>query len=545
LKRQLESLINENYQIRRVLSKKIELMDGTSINVAEIDSALHSLLIEKLKGEDLNQYTRLDPNSKRTELVKVFQTIAHRQKDERDQERLESEYEAQAEEHGIDLSKLIVLCDTYDDRALTFLYDVEEEKLSEFSYKAVKEFLVNDKLLHSLPRRPVKVFYDPMSTPNYLSTESIDGQQVSKINIYKEPSWLETCLEKFNFESPSFFIWRKNMKEVQRTDLPPLARRFFEHLFPDRLSREYAYSFIFDALTSRNGSEYILVLSGPTGTGKTIFAEKLMKRLVGASNWAAASKNLFKSTFNGVLENKRLIHVDEARVSQDTYSTVKLYANKVMNIERKGIDAENTTELFLSFVITNNVVGQYYIHYDDRRNSVLEITNKKLLNEWDKTEVDEFIKLLNDEDFIYEIGEFILTRSWQKDKERSKDFSIEQFRGDKFYKFVQRHLSSWQKLLLRLVMTKGRRGETEITLDEVIRKMENDGRRKTVPQEDTIIEFINAYRHLNQYGLGVVKTRYDDEDGLAVNTIEIDDYFIVNETNEQSGSDDEEEEDIL
>lgn len=201
MKRQLESLINENYQIRRVLSKKIELMDGTSINVAEIDSALHSLLIEKLKGEDLNQYTRLDPNSKRTELVKVFQTIAHRQKDERDQERLESEYEAQAEEHGIDLSKLIVLCDTYDDRALTFLYDVEEEKLSEFSYKAVKEFLVNDKLLHSLPRRPVKVFYDPMSTPNYLSTETIDGQQVSKINIYKEPSWLETCLEKLDRKS--------------------------------------------------------------------------------------------------------------------------------------------------------------------------------------------------------------------------------------------------------------------------------------------------------------------------------------------------------
>ncbi len=155
------------------------------------------------------------------------------------------------------------------------------------NYEACMEILPKE--LRKIPL-PVYFEFDPYSVEKFRSENRAEGIK-NIINLYRCPSWRK--LPKSN--SP----------------LPVEAERFFLHLFPDPISREYCYFWIKNAITSRN--ESILVLNGSKGIGKGVLAT-LIKALVGIENYAEAPKSLLKSDFNAILRNKRVIFFDEFNI---------------------------------------------------------------------------------------------------------------------------------------------------------------------------------------------------------------------------------------
>tara|TARA_R110000782_G_scaffold41860_1_gene95631 strand:- start:779 stop:2341 length:1563 start_codon:yes stop_codon:yes gene_type:complete len=520
MQEQLDQIIFDNVPIDSIGTRDIFYNNRTSKTTrTKVDEHFQELIFLKLPDEFKIQYMNMTSVEKKSMILEALI------KAEQEQEEEDESGSCPRRELAEKLELYIVEDGHSQDHVR--VWDREEEHFNR-RYAPVKTYL-GDKMTKHIPHFMCKEIYDPMVKDN--SSQIIwpgDGQEGTAIvNLYKHPSWrLDSLLnipESSGLESKEDFA------------LPSSARAFFLHLFPEKESRHYVYDYMYHALTSKHGCENILFIHSGTGTGKTLFADNLMRNLVGDSNYRQTSKNLFKSAFNSVLENKRVIYFDEAKVDRDSYKVVKLYANNRMNIEKKGVDADNLTSLFFSLIVSTNKMKDYYLDNDDRRSSIVETTKIKLLSIWSKEEADQFAEDLEKDDFIGEIGDFILARAWTKKPPKG----LHQFKGKKFYKFVQYHLSSWQKVVLKAVFLAGKRQETEISLSTILNKIDSSrrGNNSSEIHENTVQEFILDYLHEGEDLLGfVVDGEEEDEKILKINKC-----FIKDE----SQTEDEEEEDLL
>lgn len=517
----INQIIFREVPINRITERDIIYNNGDDrCSKKKIAVALHDVVVQGIEDITLlKKYMAASDSDKRSWVVEAVKYANDNQ---------DNKPEGSNELSLLDDLELFVVMDEGQIKENTLVWDKVNENFK-WNANALKTF-VGEKYYGMLPKYCCTSIYDP-ENPNQITWLESGGQKDSAIvNKYKHPSWRE----KFFVKKSSSKV-KKDITLKLRSELPESAREFFHHLFPEKESREYVFNYLYHALTERNGCQNILVIHGPTGTGKTTFADEMMRALFGDSNWGAAPKNLFRSAFNKVLLDKRIIYLDEGKVTYDTYATVKLYANTHMNIERKGVDADNTSELFFSLIVSTNKIGDYYVHYDDRRSSIVETTDTKLLDIWSQDQIIEFIKDLKDEDFVGAIGDWILSRSWDDEIEVSP---LTQFRGERFYKFVERHLSSWEKLVLKAVTTSGERGQEEIKINTLLMKVDNDKRFNFVLQEDTLLEFISGYRHLGKHSLGTVREVV--EDGELCNVLTIGEFFYrkyESDTEDESGED--------
>ena len=255
----------------------------------------------------------------------------------------------------------------------------------------------------------------------------IAGGEIMEFNSYKPPEW------------------RKKVAP-DTMDCPESIEKFLSHLFPDDDVREFVINWLHVALVERN--QTYLVLNGAKGTGKGIFS-LLASMLVGKTNFNQAPGSLLSdnSDFNKAIKDKRLIVFDEAKISKKEHTKLKKYANRDQNIEAKGVDADITTETFNSFIINNNDDSDMYLEHDDRRFSVVELTDIPMLEVYAQEEIDDLIEQLEeDEQFAYDFGYYIYLHG------KSANYTATStWKKERFTTLVLHSLSDWKRYLLEYI----------------------------------------------------------------------------------------------
>ena len=352
-------------------------------------------------------------------------------------------------------------------------------EICELDYKTYE--LTVDKEYRRPPVRAI-IDFNPYRPEQIYRGESKYGQECTHINTFKKPEW-------------QFARELTKAEKEQYCRLPNIIDRFFTHLFPSVVCRNYVYDWLHFALTKR--CETYLVLNGAKGIGKGIFTDHICKALIGKENHKIAPQSGLTSEFNALLENCRMIIFDEFKIDdEEKINKLKRYINKDQMIEHKGVDVGKTVETYNSFVISSNSLADMRIAWDDRRFSVADITTKKLDESWKKEDIDELIELINEEDseIMKQFGYWLLYRIPE-----GNEFSV--FKGEHFYKLCYSSLPEWSKLMIDEI-TSGVYDE----LDDVTLKMAYKDRNPLgrFPTVHKVEDFLRNYKHEGKYYLGEV-----------------------------------------
>lgn len=299
------------------------------------------------------------------------------------------------------------------------LYDIEQGRLSKISPDVYMDSLRPDERAVFSPLYAV-FEYDPYNiTP--VRPLVFEGQTVNRVNTYIAPEW------------------RKLDAEVPDT-MPAIFSRFLKHIFPEVESRRFVLSWMRNAILHR--AETVLILNGAKGTGKNILAD-FLKELVGAENFGRAKKSLIQKEFNSMLEDKRLIFMDEIRIDKAGHTFLKDICNAEHNIEKKGKDANNLTPTYHSILACNNDSSDVYLEPDDRRFSTPNITDTPLKKVFSLDEIQALVDLISDPLAIKTIGTFII--NYEHDSYSDPFYA---FMPEKFHALVYTSLYGWQQFIM-------------------------------------------------------------------------------------------------
>ncbi len=119
-----------------------------------------------------------------------------------------------------------------------------------------------------------------------------------------------------------------------------------------------------------------LVLFGPKGTGKSTLGELTIDMLGRKYAMSISSDKHLLGRFNGHLEGKVMLLVDEALFDKNPAVGCKykdLTTKETMQLERNGIDARTVANM-LSFIVTSNRLAGVSFEPMDRRSSVMEVS---------------------------------------------------------------------------------------------------------------------------------------------------------------------------
>lgn len=364
------------------------------------------------------------------------------------------------------------------------LFDPITGKVSNVCYDAVLGVMSkSEKLIFLDELRHVKNEYDPYNI-KILNEIDFEGQPLMSVNRYMAPQWRFT----------------PNIK----SNCPKVIDKLLRHMFPTEESLEYILDWLFYCLVDRN--EAYLVLNGAKGIGKGVFCA-LITALVGKDNSVEAPVGFLEGQFNSVLDQKRFILMDEFQVTSKNHAKLKRYINKFQNIEKKGMDANSSSETFNSFVISNNDESDMYLEHDDRRFSVPDITKKPLLKVMSEKEIQGLMRELEVEDseLIREFGYYIFNRGRNVELTYSV-FTV--FKGDKYYALVENSLKEWQKFLFNKIMDDE---DGELNLVELRSEYSRvDARRKLPTNISKIKDFLKNYRHGGTKVLGEAVKKYNE-----------------------------------
>ena len=316
-----------------------------------------------------------------------------------------------------------------------FLINRDKRKISQINHDAWLSLLPKD-----FPKTPMpsRLVFDPMQSEPY-KVSDFEGYNIAYINQYQHPQWMKEG-DKVVYLSE---------EEQKAIECPEKIMSFMEHLFPSDSCRSFVFNWMHYALISR--CQTYLVLNGKKGVGKGILCEQILKNLVGENNYRIAPESMLDSNFNAALENIRILVLDEINADRTSkINKLKKYANDNQNVEKKGVDATNTTRIYYSAVISNNDLFDMKLTWDERRFSVVDLADISLLDAWGKEEIDELIEYLQDPEVIKQFGYWILYKGRQ-----SKLTELSVYKGDRFYDIVYHSLSEWQKVVVDMILDKG------------------------------------------------------------------------------------------
>lgn len=310
--------------------------------------------------------------------------------------------------------------------------------------------------------------YDPYKAKSYYLDENIYGS-FYRINMYQPPKW---------------FLEYKD----EGLDPDKELMEFFEHFYPDPKCREYGFYWIYNAITSRN--ETYLVHNGAKGIGKGLHSE-LLRQIVGFENATEAQRGFLDSNFNKILDKKRLLVLDELSVDDgNKVNRLKSYINEWQTIEAKNVDAEKPRRIFINYVITNNNFSDMRIEYDDRRFSVMDVTDENLAKKWSHEKIDRFKKRIEkDTEFIAKFCFWIL-RNFSDGKYHPQDA----WRGKRFHTLVYESLYPWQKHTLDTLRSSEYAGKS-VSLKQLRSSFKDTyGDHMTYPESRRLKDFLRSFR---------------------------------------------------
>jgi hypothetical protein len=152
------------------------------------------------------------------------------------------------------------------------------------------------------------------------------------------------------------------------------------------------------------------ILYGVEGSGKSILAEQLFKKMVGMNRMfiTCKSKQLFGQFAN--LAEKLLVVFNEAN-AKDTYRYSEDIKDAITqdttSVERKGVDVDDGHKSYTNFIATTNNVNSFKITSSCRRTIAIEVDDSIANN---KSYFDELYRDLNDESIIRKFYEELKNR---------------------------------------------------------------------------------------------------------------------------------------
>jgi hypothetical protein len=136
-----------------------------------------------------------------------------------------------------------------------------------------------------------------------------------------------------------------------------------------------------------------------------------MRVLFGPKNFHSGSDRMFKGTFNSQMEGKKLVYCDEILIkNKEEEDKIKLVVNDVVEIERKGKDVKQVKN-FANFYVSSNNLDSISLTADDRRFSIVNLTDKKLLDVLDSDSINSLLE----EENINNLGCYLWYRHYDKE----------------------------------------------------------------------------------------------------------------------------------
>lgn len=249
------------------------------------------------------------------------------------------------------------------DPAVTTVVDLERGIIRDVHQDTIRKVLPKDTLQMFFANSVVHAEY--AYNPRQTGPLRKDSLGIDVYNTYAPPEWKR---EHFFFGTPLPAV----------PALPALYEEYFTHLTGgDADSKEYLLDWLATSLTSRNFT--MLTAIGAQGIGKGLLGS-ILEQLHGSRNFHEGRDQVFKSHFNAQIMNKTLVYVDEVDLrTKDAQDRMKAMVNEHIEIERKGHDAVYAKN-YASFYLSSNTYDAIRMDHDDRRFSIIQLTEKSILD---------------------------------------------------------------------------------------------------------------------------------------------------------------------
>lgn len=286
--------------------------------------------------------------------------------------------------------------------------------------------------------------YKPRAPRGVSEEKSLDGQVHPIFNTYVPPAWMS-----FKGKLPD--------------RLPVLFEKLINHLLPVKEEREYFYDWLHASLFTR--AFVYLILCGAGGTGKNRL-KLVMRALHGHDNTVDGKKSTLTERFNSQLADATLAWFDELHYDLDMENAMKELQNDSISIERKGIDATRSTQIYASLVISNNKPRDNYIALDARKFVPLQVANSRLETAMTSQEIDQLtLKVENWKNPEYDIAFVAQIGRWLQKRGNKKKYPHLEYKGPMFYKLAHTSMSRWQKKAAHLMLSGENLNSSRIVFD--------------------------------------------------------------------------------
>ena len=275
---------------------------------------------------------------------------------------------------------------------LIFMDDPFHPEIKQIEKAQLRNVLDKD-AIKDLVIRPCEFVYDPFKRERVYEGDDL----ISYFNNYEPPTWMVDEYGQY--------------KEVERVDkMPELFHRFFIHLSNGKES-EYNYMVKWLANSIQDRNFCVLTAIGAPGIGKGVLGN-IMLGLVGLSNFTKTDNKLISKDFNAQIRNKRLVFCDEINIKKTNHmNKFKDLVNDKIEIEGKGKDAK-LDDNYASIYVASNNLDSLYIPENDRRFSVIELTNNRLDSNFTVEEIEQLNELKN----IEELAKYLYHYEVDKDE---------------------------------------------------------------------------------------------------------------------------------
>ena len=287
------------------------------------------------------------------------------------------------------LSSLLVV--NVKDTKEAYLVNLDNQIKSRIAQTRVKEALGSD--LYSQYKKDEKVKYCDFEYNPKNKQIFIENSYIDIFNSYDPAGWFK-----------KYFYSGEKLEILE--SMPRLYEDFFKFL-TDFDSDPGSYNYLLDWLANilQGRNKTILTLIANQGVGKGVLGD-IIKALVGNDNFSKVRDTVLKGKFNKHIGDKIVVNIDEIDIKNNTtaYDRLKDLVNDTIEIEGKGLDAENATN-FANFFISSNRTDCIRIEADNRRFSIIQLTDTPL------REVDLIENVLNGEYFkdsnIKELAQYL------------------------------------------------------------------------------------------------------------------------------------------
>ena len=167
--------------------------------------------------------------------------------------------------------------------------------------------------------------------------------------------------------------------------IPPTIDRVLRHVFAyDEAVLEHFLNWLAVIFQHKRMTYTAWVIGGTQGTGKGLLFDRILTPLLGPQHCAKTTLLAFEDKYNGFLENRLLLFVDEVQISsvrrqeQAMANLKKDMANSPIDIRRMFCDTY-MIENFINVILASNKFDALQVDPDDRRFNVAPRQEAKLM----------------------------------------------------------------------------------------------------------------------------------------------------------------------